>query len=90
MLTVTNSTVNNNTASVAGATPTRDEGSGGGIAAYDRLTISNTGLSGNTARVGGGIFISGGTVKVGTTLFQQNIPDNIFGPFTNLGGNTGI
>jgi len=44
----------------------------------------------NSAPVGGGIFNSLGTVKVGTTLFQQNGPDTIDGPYIDQGGNNFI
>ena len=62
---------------------------GGGIANFEgTVWVSASQLIGNSAPVGGGIFNSLGTVKVGTTLFEMNTPDNILGPWIDLGGNT--
>jgi hypothetical protein len=61
---------------------------GGGIANFEgTVWVSASQLTDNSAPVGGGIFNSLGTVKVGTTLFQQNSPDNIYGGWTDLGNN---
>jgi predicted outer membrane repeat protein len=64
---------------------------GGGIANFEGMVwVSGSKLITNSAPVGAGIFNSLGTLKVGTTLFQQNTPDNILGPWIDLGGNTFI
>jgi hypothetical protein len=52
-------------------------------------TLSNSTLSGNSAAIyGGGIFITGGTATVSTSVFCGNTPDNIDGSYTDGGGNT--
>jgi hypothetical protein len=64
---------------------------GGGIANFEGTAqVTGSQLITNSAPVGGGIFNSLGTVKVGTTLFQLNTPDSIDGPYIDQGGNTGI
>jgi parallel beta-helix repeat protein len=61
--------------------------SGGGIAG-NGLTVSGCTLSGNSAgSVGGGMY-SAGTATVSNSVFTMNTPDNIFGPYTDGGGNT--
>jgi hypothetical protein len=42
-------------------------------------------LEDNSAPAGGGIFNSQGTVKVGTTMFTWNSPDNIDSPWIDQG-----
>jgi hypothetical protein len=67
---------------------------GGGIINGGTLTVSGSKLSGNSASSGGGIATSGsffsGTLFVDTSHFSGNTPDNIFGGFFDLGGNTGL
>jgi hypothetical protein len=66
-LTVTNSTVSENTAD-----------SGGGILTGGTLTVTNSTVSGNTAAdVGGGIFNSGGTLTVTNTLIDGDCNEAI-------------
>jgi hypothetical protein len=61
---------------------------GGGISTSEgAVAVTSSELVANSAPVGGGIFNSTGTVEVGWTLFH-NTPDNIFGPYTDLGSNT--
>jgi hypothetical protein len=66
---------------------------GGGIynAAGATLTVSDTTVSGNTAGSGGGGIYNAGTAAALTVLnstFSSNTPDNIFGQYTDGGGNT--
>lgn len=65
-------------------------GAGGGIFNWDTLTIDDCTLSDNTAvgGFGGGICNVGNTVTVRDSIFAANTPDNINGPWTDLGGNT--
>jgi hypothetical protein len=64
---------------------------GGAIANFEgTVLVTGSQLIGNSAPVGAAIFNSLGTVKVGTSTFQMNTPDNIFGPFIDLGGNVGL
>jgi hypothetical protein len=82
-LTVSNSTVSGNFAF-----------SGGGIYTTDAATVSGCILSGNNAWGGGN---GGGicnanydptSLTVSNSMFSSNTPDNIFGPYTDGGGNT--
>jgi predicted outer membrane repeat protein len=56
------------------------------------LTVDGCSLSGNSAgSQGGGIYessLAGETLTVSNSMFTANTPDNIFGPFTDGGGNT--
>jgi hypothetical protein len=83
-VTVINSTLSGNSATW----------SGGGIASYAAIvTISNTTLSDNSAEFGGAIRnIDDGALAltISTSLFLGNSPDNIDGPYTDGGGNTGL
>jgi hypothetical protein len=75
--TVTNSTLSSN--------------QGGAIFNYGggTLIVSGCTLSGNTATsAGGGIYNLDGTVAVSGSMFCNNTPDNIFGAYTDGGGNT--
>jgi hypothetical protein len=80
-LTVTGSTVSSNFAS----------NEGGGIYNAGTATVSGCTLSGNYAfSYGGGIY-NAGTAEALTVLdsiFSGNTPDNIFGAYTDGGGNT--
>jgi hypothetical protein len=83
-VTVSNSTLSNNSAaSEGGAIWTRDSGI---------VTVSNSTLSGNSAGFGGAIFNVGGAyaLTVSNSVFSGNSPDNIYGPYTDGGGNTGL
>ena len=49
--------------------------------------VTGSKLIANLASDGAAIYNGGGsTLKVGTTLFLMNPPDNIDGPWTDLGG----
>lgn len=83
-LTVSGGTISNN------SNNSSTNGEGGGIYNAGRLTISGCTLSGNSAGYeGGGIFnFSASYCTVSNCLFSGNTPDNIFGPYTDGGGNT--
>jgi hypothetical protein len=77
-LTITGSTLSGNSAGH----------DGGGI--YNRavLILNNSTITGNSAGYsGGGIFNPGGSLTVSGSTFSMNTPDNIFGPYTDGGGN---
>ncbi|HZT83756.1 MAG TPA: hypothetical protein VFA26_26230 [Gemmataceae bacterium] len=61
---------------------------GGGIynAGGGTATVSNSTLSGNVAQSGGGIYNAGALTLTGS-LLSGNSPDNLFGPYTDGGGN---
>jgi hypothetical protein len=63
---------------------------GGGIANEGSLAVSNSTLSGNSASYGGGIWNDGpaAALTVLDSIFSGNSPDNIFGPYSDGGGNT--
>ena len=62
---------------------------GGGIANFEgTVQVTGSQFIQNSAPAGAAIFNSLGTVMVGTTLFQQNGPDTIDGPYIDQGGNT--
>jgi hypothetical protein len=68
-----------------------DYGYGGGI--YNdvgTLTVSGCTLSGNSAYSGGGIYNAGtaAALTVLDSVFSSNSPDNIYGYYTDGGGNT--
>jgi hypothetical protein len=90
-LTVSGGAVSGNTAygdgSGANTGLAIDYGYGGGICNFGALTVSGCTLSGNSAYEGGGIY-NGGTLTVLDSIFSSNSPDNIFGPYTDGGGNT--
>jgi hypothetical protein len=79
-LTVSNSTVSGNFAF-----------SGGGIYNTGGATVSGCILSGNNAwggGNGGGIYNDGYPLTVSHSTFSSNTPDNIYGAYTDEGGNT--
>src|SRR5262249_52799731 len=86
--TVSNSTLSGNTATAG------DQGSGEGGGIYNsgsKMTVSNCTLSNNTAGdPGGGIYNAGkaAALTVLDSVFSSNSPDNIYGPYTDGGGNT--
>ncbi len=61
---------------------------GSGISNSGTATVTGSTVSGNAdSFVGGGIY-NDGTLAVLDSIFRDNIPDNIYGPYTDLGGNT--
>jgi hypothetical protein len=53
------------------------------------MTVSGCTLSGNsTPGNGGGILNWGGALTVLDSILSSNSPDNIYGPYTDGGGNT--
>jgi predicted outer membrane repeat protein len=50
--------------------------------------VSGCDIYGNNATSGGGIFTPSGVATVSNSIFSSNTPDNIFGPYTDGGGNT--
>jgi hypothetical protein len=63
---------------------------GGGIYNAGTATVSGCTLTGNNASQGGGIYNAGtaAALTVLNSFFSSNSPDNIFGPYTDGGGNT--
>lgn len=73
ILTITNSTIQNNTAASTGGAFV----SGGGD-----ITVTNSTISGNTTSNSGGVaFINGGTILIDNVVFDQNIGNNGGGVF---------
>jgi hypothetical protein len=65
-----------------------DYGYGGGIFNNGgTVAVSNCTLSGNSAYSGGGIY-NGGPLTVSNSMFSSNTPDNIYGSYSDGGGNT--
>jgi hypothetical protein len=91
-LTVSNSTVSGNLFTTINVVlgPPFPTIEGGGVYNVGTLTVSNTTLSGNSAQNGGGIYNAGTAAEltVISTYFTNNSPDNIYGPYTDGGGNT--
>jgi hypothetical protein len=52
------------------------------------VTVSGCTLSKNSAAWGGGGIFNNGLLTVLDSIFSSNSPDNIFGPYTDGGGNT--
>ena len=78
-LTIVNDTFTDNTTT----------GSGGGVeVVFGTATVTGCTFTNNTAVQGGGIANLFGTLSVGTSAFSGNTPDDIFGVYTDLGGNT--
>ena len=79
-LTVSNSTLSGNFAAYQG---------GGIDNAFGTAAVSGCTLSGNSAGQGGGIYNAGtaGALTVSNSMFSSNTPDNIYGPYTDGGGN---
>jgi predicted outer membrane repeat protein len=82
------------TATVSGCTLSGNSAAhdGGAILNAGTVTVSNSTLSGNSAGLGGAIYNDGGLIelKVTNSVFSSNSPDNIDGPYTDGGGNTGL
>jgi len=73
--------------------PQFSPGVGGGLLVFDgSLTLQNSIVGGNTTspgNFGGGMFINGGEFAlISNTVFCENFPQNIAGPYTDGGGNT--
>jgi hypothetical protein len=79
--TVQQSTLTGNTASYY---------DGGVIYNAGTATVSGCTLYGNSAYEGGGIYNAGtaAALTVSNSMFSSNTPDNIYGPYTDEGGNT--
>jgi hypothetical protein len=89
-LTVSDSTVSGNHATnisdvTLSPAPTND---GGGIYNAGALTVSNSTLSRNHAYGDGGGIYNAGTATVSSSVFSGNTPNNIYGSYTDGGGNT--
>jgi predicted outer membrane repeat protein len=85
--TISGSTLSGNQASSEGG-PSSE---GGGIYNSGTATVSGCTLTGNSAQYGGAIYngsASASTMTVLDCVFSSNSPDNIFGPYTDGGGNT--
>jgi uncharacterized protein (TIGR03118 family) len=65
------------------------------------VTVSNSTLSlnyieyippgyGISGGLGGAIYVNAGTLTVSDSVFSNNSPDDIYGPYTDGGGNTGL
>jgi hypothetical protein len=64
-------------------------GFGGGICNLGALTVSSSTFHDNSAYAGGGISNAGaGTLTISTSTFYGNHPDNVYGAFTDGGGNS--
>jgi hypothetical protein len=63
---------------------------GGGIYNAGTMTVSGSDVVYNSAGTGGGIYNAGlaSALTVLNSYFSGNNPDNIFGPYTDGGGNT--
>jgi predicted outer membrane repeat protein len=62
---------------------------GGGISSAGYVYVTGSEFIGNTASAGGGI-ANFGLLYVGTSDFLGNFPDDILGPYFDLGGNGSI
>lgn len=78
-LTLTACTLSGNSASDGGAVANAAGGS---------MTVRDCTIAGNTAADHGGGIYNAGTLSIDHTAFSLNGPDNIFGPYTDGGGNT--
>jgi hypothetical protein len=81
-LTVSSSTLSGDSASFEGG------GSGGGIYNSGKATVSGCSLSGDSAGYHGGGIYNAGALTVLDSIFSSNTPDDIYGSFTDGGGNT--
>jgi hypothetical protein len=56
------------------------------------VTVSNSTLSDDSAGFGGAIYNNGDALVLTVTnsVFSGNSPDNIYGAYTDDGGNTGL
>jgi hypothetical protein len=75
----------------SGGRPIDLPGEGGGIYNAGTLTVSRCDMVENSANgAGGGIYNAGtaAALTVHKSTFRSNSPDNIFGPYTDGGGNT--
>ena len=76
-MTLTNCTVSQNTATY-----------GGGIDNAGTLSIAGSSVTGNSAGTSGGGIDNVGTLTVLNSIFGSNTPENIYGKYTDDGGNT--
>jgi predicted outer membrane repeat protein len=81
---------NGRTLTVSGCTLTGNTAFdwGGAIYSDGSATVMGCTLIGNTANYDGGGIYNAGTLTVSNSVFSGNSPDNIFGPYTDGGGNT--
>jgi hypothetical protein len=89
---------NAGTSTVSGCTISGNDGQqGGGIYNSGTMTVSGCYVQNNSAYYGGdpsahggGIYNAGtaSALTVSNSIFSSNSPDNIFGPYTDGGGNT--
>ncbi len=86
--TVSNSTLSSN--STGGTDVSLAGTAGGSIYNGGTLTVSGCTVSNNDAGIGGGIYNSGGAsaLTVLDSVFSSNSPGNIYGPYTDGGGNS--
>jgi hypothetical protein len=75
--TVTDSTVSNDSAGYEG----------GGVFNVSTMTVSGCTLSYDFASYGGGIY-NGGLLTISNSIFSHNLPGNIYGSYTDGGGNS--
>jgi hypothetical protein len=84
--------LNFGTLTLSGCTLSSDSAStsGGGIYNAGMLTVSGGHVVDNSAGTGGGIYNSGtaAALTVLDSIFSSNSPGNIYGPYTDGGGNT--
>jgi parallel beta-helix repeat protein len=79
---------NAGTLSVSNSTLTGNYGQfGGGIFNEGTATVIGCTLTANTAGQGGGIY-NAYALTVSNSVFSSNTPDNIYGPYTDEGGNS--
>jgi hypothetical protein len=73
-LTITNSTISENTVAAAQLSPEGTSGFGGGMfwSGSGHATVRNSTFTGNSAPAGGGIGIVGGTLSLGSTIVAGN------------------
>jgi hypothetical protein len=85
--TVSGCTLSGNSANDATLPDGTVRGQGGAIYNVGTMRVSGCTLTGNSAfQAGGGIY-NAGTLTVSDSYFSRNTPDNIFGPYTDAGGN---
>jgi hypothetical protein len=81
--------MNGDTMTIVGCTLSGNTaGQGGGIMNLYMMTVDNCTLSGNTAGIVGGGIANFDTLTVRESIYSTNTPDNICGPWIDLGGNT--
>jgi hypothetical protein len=58
-----------------------------GVLTVSATTVSGCTVTGNVGSQGGGIY-NAGSLTVSNSFFTSNTPDNIYGTYTDGGGNT--